>query len=66
MKNYRKQAAVKDLGLITSPAMAPLEFAREIFAELGIYEPAVLEAWYKLYKTRDEKYFQTLMQAAGA
>ena len=66
LKNYRKRAAVTDRGLITSPAMAPLEFAREIFSELGIYEPAVLEAWYKLYKTGDEKYFQTLMQAAGA
>ncbi|MEP6634824.1 MAG: DJ-1/PfpI family protein, partial [Luteimonas sp.] len=66
LKNYRKQAAVTDRGLITSPAMAPLEFAREIFAELGIYEPAVLEAWYKLYKTGDAKYFQALTQAGGA
>lgn len=36
------------------------------FAELGIYEPKVLEAWYKLYKTGNEKFFQTLMKAAGA
>lgn len=65
LNNYRKQAAVTDRGLITSPAMAPLEFAHAIFAELGIYEPAVLEAWYKLYKTGDEKYFKSLMGSAG-
>ena len=66
LKNFRRQPSVKDRGLITSPAMAPLEFAREIFGELEIYEPPVLDAWYKLYKTGDEKHFQTLTQAARA
>jgi putative intracellular protease/amidase len=65
-KHYRRRAAVRDRGVITAPAMAPLEFAREIFSELELYEKPVLEAWYKLYKTGNEKYFQALMQAGGA
>jgi hypothetical protein len=46
--------------------MAPLEFAREIFSVLNLHEGGVLDAWYKLFKTGNETYFQTLMQATGA
>jgi putative intracellular protease/amidase len=65
-RHYRDEAAVTDGGLTTSPAMAPLEFARAIFERLALYEPAVLEAWYGLFSTRRPEYFARLMAAAGA
>lgn len=65
-KHYRDEAAVTDGALITSPAMAPLEFARAIFERLELYAPEVLAAWYGLFSTRRPEYFAQLMAAAGA
>jgi len=62
---FRDKPAVKSGKLITAPAMSPLEFAREVFLELGVYSDSVLAAWYKLYKTGDAKYFAALMKAAA-
>ncbi len=62
---YRDEPAVTDDNLITASAMAPLEFAREIFAKLQIYSPAVLEAWYRLFATRQSECFGALMAAAA-
>ena len=62
---YRNEPAITDQNLITASAMAPLEFARAIFARLEIYTPAVLDAWYKLFSTRKPEYFGALMAAAG-
>ncbi|HEU4602478.1 MAG TPA: DJ-1/PfpI family protein [Steroidobacteraceae bacterium] len=62
---YRDEPAVTDDNLITASAMAPLEFAREIFAKLQIYSPAVLEAWYRLFATRQPECFGALMAAAA-
>jgi len=50
---YVDEPAVTDRGLITATATAPAEFAREIFAALDLYEPHVLESWYKLYGLKD-------------
>jgi putative intracellular protease/amidase len=47
------QLAVTDGPLVTGSGIAPVEFAREVFALLGLYEPGVLEAWYKLYGMHD-------------
>lgn len=57
---YVDAPAVTDGKLITSPATAPLEFARAIFKMLGAYDEATLENWYQLYKTGDAKYFHKL------
>jgi putative intracellular protease/amidase len=47
------QLAVTDGPLVTGSGIAPVELAREVFALLGLYELAVLEAWYKLYGMHD-------------
>jgi putative intracellular protease/amidase len=63
---YEDAAAVRDPGrLITASGMASLDFAREIFAELGLYEQATLEAWYQLFKTGRSEYFARLQQVAA-
>ncbi|GAA1513033.1 DJ-1/PfpI family protein [Kribbella lupini] len=62
-KLYRDKPAVNDRGLITGKAQAPVEFARAVFAELGIYEPAVLDSWYKLYGRQDAAGYYELMGA---
>jgi hypothetical protein len=47
--------------LITATAAAPVEFAREIFAALDLYEPGVLASWYKLYGQQDPAGYYELM-----
>jgi putative intracellular protease/amidase len=61
--HYRDEPVVADGDLITAPAMAPLELARAIFARLALYEPAVLEAWYGLFSTRQPRYYADLLAA---
>lgn len=63
---YEDSPAVTDGNLITAPGMAPLEFAQHIFRRLNIYPPAVLDAWYGLFKTGKPEYFGALMQAVEA
>jgi hypothetical protein len=36
--------------IFTASGIAPVEFAREIFIRLEIYEPAMVEKWYQLFK----------------
>lgn len=57
---FRNKPVVKSGNLITAPAMRPLEFAREVFRELGVYSDSILAAWYNLYKTGQAKYFAAL------
>ncbi|KQV84562.1 DJ-1/PfpI family protein [Rhizobacter sp. Root1221] len=61
---YRNEPVVVGSGLITAGGMAPLEFARAIFSELGIYDDDVLEAWYQLYKTGQPAWYARMQQAA--
>ncbi|MES2325486.1 MAG: type 1 glutamine amidotransferase family protein [Pseudomonadota bacterium] len=61
---YREDAVVSDGNLITASSMAPLDFARAIFARLDLYEPAVLDAWYGLFSTRRPEYFAALVAAS--
>jgi putative intracellular protease/amidase len=63
---YVDQPAVREAGLITAGGMSPIEFAREIFAELGVYEDDALEAWFQLYKTGKSAYFARMERAAEA
>ena len=62
---YADAPAVTDGDVITAPGTAPIDFARHIFARLGLYPPAVLDAWYGLHKTGKPEYFAALMRAAG-
>lgn len=58
--HYVDAPAVTGRGVITAAAVAPVEFAREIFAQLRIYDEAVLDAWYQLYGHRDPSGFYRL------
>lgn len=57
---YENQPAVIGDNVITASGIAPLEFARCIFEELGIYAPDKLDAWYKLFKTGDLSHYAVL------
>ena len=59
---YLDVAAVTDREVITAGAVAPIEFAREVFARLGVYDDAVLDAWYRLYAHHDPAGFLALGQ----
>ena len=59
---YQQQPAVTDGYLVTAAGIAPLEFSREIFNKLDIFADGVVEAWYKLYKTLDVRYFHKLVE----
>jgi putative intracellular protease/amidase len=61
--HYRDEPAVTDGDLITASAFHPVEFARAVFARLDLYEPGVLDAWYKLFGEHDPAGYQEL--AAG-
>ncbi|MGP3984039.1 DJ-1/PfpI family protein [Streptomyces sp. KR80] len=64
-KRYREADAVNDRGLITAGPTEPVAFAREILAELGVMEPQVLDAWYRLFRHSDVEAFPILMSAAA-
>jgi putative intracellular protease/amidase len=61
--HYRDVLALTDGDLITASAIAPVEFAREILARLGVYEPTVLGSWYKLYGMHDPAGYAELAAA---
>ena len=58
--HYVDEPAVTDGDLITGSGTAPVEFAREVFARLDLYEPHILAAWYKLYGLNDPAGFYEL------
>ena len=58
---YRDEPAVTDRDLITASANAPVEFARAILERLEVFEPNVLNSWFKLYGQRDPAGFYELM-----
>lgn len=58
--HYVDAPAVTDRGVITAAALAPVEFAREVFAALGIYDDAVLNAWWRFYGEHDTSAFYEL------
>lgn len=64
--HYVDAPTIRDGTLITASAMSPVDFAKEIFWCLDLYNQEVLDAWYGLFKTGDEKFFSELMKAAGA
>ena len=48
--DYVDQLAVRDRGLITASGLGAVEFAREIFAELGVFSESDLAMWYQMFK----------------
>jgi putative intracellular protease/amidase len=47
---YVDALAVRDRGLITASGLGPMEFAREIFEELGVFSPEDRRLWYQVFK----------------
>lgn len=47
---YVDQPAVSDAGVITASGFASVDFAREILAQLRVYEDEVLADWYQLFQ----------------
>lgn len=58
--HYVDAPAITDQLVITAAAVAPVDFAREVFAALDIYTPDVLAAWYQLYGEQDPSGFYAL------
>ena len=47
---YETVPAVGDRGVITASGLAPVEFAREIFRQLGIFSAADEELWFDMFR----------------
>ena len=47
---YCSTLAVTDANIITACGIAPVEFAREIFAALSLHDGKAIEQWYQLFK----------------
>lgn len=63
---YREEPVVEDRGVITSPAVRPVDFAAAVFRRLELFPPAVIDAWYGLYTTGERRYFDALAAAGAA
>ena len=48
--NYVNSPAVTDQNMITANGVAPIEFAREIFEKLELYNKTDIEKWFQLFK----------------
>lgn len=59
--HFVDEPVVDDGGVITGSGAAPVEVAKAVLGRLGVYEPAVLESWFKLYGHRDPAGFYELM-----
>jgi putative intracellular protease/amidase len=49
-KDYVDTLAITDENVITANGIAPIEFAREIFAKLKLFNDKDLEKWFQLFK----------------
>jgi putative intracellular protease/amidase len=47
---YDVSLAVRDRGVITASGLGAVEFAREIFAELGVFSESDQALWYDMFK----------------
>lgn len=63
---YEEAPAVTDDNIITASGTAPVDFAQHIFRRLDLYPPAVIDAWYGLFKTGHREYFDALVRAVSA
>lgn len=49
-QNYVHELAVTGDNVITANGIAPVEFAREVFAKIELYNSNELEKWFQLFK----------------
>lgn len=49
-KNYVNEWAVTGNNVITANGIAPIEFAREIFRKVELYNESEIEKWFQLFK----------------
>lgn len=49
-KNYENTLATTDKNLITANGIAPIEFAKEIFTKIELYDLDNIEKWFQLFK----------------
>ncbi|MCG8476020.1 MAG: glutamine amidotransferase [Cytophagales bacterium] len=49
-ENYQHSFAAADKNVITACGIAPVEFAREIFRAIGLFDGKDLEKWFQLFK----------------
>jgi putative intracellular protease/amidase len=47
---YQNSLAVTDKNFITANGIAPIEFAREVFKTIGLYDDDGIEKWFQLFK----------------
>jgi putative intracellular protease/amidase len=64
-ERYVDAPAVNDGGVITASSVWPVEFAREVLAQLEVYTPEILASWYKLYGQHDPAGYFELMGSAA-
>ena len=64
--HYDHERVVDDKNVITSPASAPVDFSAAIFRRIGLFPPAITDAWYGLYTTGERHYYDTLVGAESA
>jgi len=62
-KYFFNQPVVIDNNIITATGLAPLEFTYETLKKINIMGENTIDAWYNLYKTREDKYFFELMES---
>lgn len=60
---FKTESVVTDGKLITASGIAPLEFSVHVLQALGVLSPTTLDAWYRLNKTQEPKYFHELMNS---
>ncbi|MEL7005084.1 MAG: type 1 glutamine amidotransferase family protein [Bacteroidota bacterium] len=48
--NYINTSAIADQNIITANGTAPIEFTREVFRKLNLYNESDIETWYQLFK----------------
>jgi len=49
-KNYQNSLAVRDKNILTANGIASIEFAREIFKTIELYDDGYIEKWFQLFK----------------
>ena len=47
---YVSRPAVRDRGVITATGLGAVDFAREIFAEVGVFSESDQEVWYDMFR----------------
>src|SRR3712207_717318 len=48
---YVTRPAVRDRGVITATGLGAVDFAREIFEEVGVFDESDRPIWYEMFKT---------------